>query len=87
MQSTFIPSTLDSLNLQPSSNRCLSSDGYGINLRCMRYLLLDSYKVKSFLISSIYLMECLTKVYKFFCCVTDPVFPQPYTFSFGNPGD
>lgn len=32
-------------------------------------------------------MECLEKVYKFFCCITDPVFPTPYNFSFGSPLD
>ena len=32
-------------------------------------------------------MECLQKVYKFFCCITDPIFPTPYNFSFGSPLD
>jgi hypothetical protein len=32
-------------------------------------------------------MECLTKVYKFFCCITDPVFPDPYNFNFGDNKD
>lgn len=32
-------------------------------------------------------MECLNKVYKFFCCINDPLFPQPYQFTFGSPQD
>lgn len=32
-------------------------------------------------------MECLTKVYKFLCCISDPLFPNPYDFSFGGEGD
>jgi len=25
-------------------------------------------------------MECLTKVYKCICCISDPKFPDPYNF-------
>ncbi len=32
-------------------------------------------------------MECLNKVYKFFCCISDPLFPDPYQFGFGSPED
>ena len=30
-------------------------------------------------------MECLTKFYKCVCCIEDPIFPDPYNFSFGHP--
>ena len=32
-------------------------------------------------------MECLTAVYKCLCCISDPIFPQPYNYSFGHPAD
>lgn len=32
-------------------------------------------------------MECLSKFYKCVCCISDPVFPIPYNFSFGKLGD
>lgn len=32
-------------------------------------------------------MECLRSVYKAVCCISDPVFPNQYDFSFGGPDD
>lgn len=29
-------------------------------------------------------MECLTKVYECFCCISRPVFPSPYDFEFSG---